>query len=230
METFERIPAHKLKKNRFVMIVEEIMTRKVVTIKSGDTLHKAQGLMVKNSIRHLPVVEGKELEGIITESDIRGAFVQNDKGSSRVTVLDPKAMKVADFMTRDPQTVAPDTNIEDAALLVYKNKIGSLPVIDGGKLVGIISILDMLGLFIDLMGIIHSSSRVDVVMDKDPKNFEAVSKIIHDHGLNIISVGMAPYAKNKKKQVYFFRLDLCETASLVKKIDKAGFKVLNAID
>ena len=212
------------------MIVEEIMTRKVITIKSSDTLYKAQGLMVKNSIRHLPVVQGKELEGIITESDIRGAFVQNTNGSSKITVLDPKQMKVADFMTRDPQIVQPDTNIEDAALLIYKNKIGSLPVVDDEKLVGIISILDMLGLFIDLMGIIHSSSRVDVVMDKDPDNFEAVSKIIHDHGLNIISVGMAPYAKSKKKQVYFFRLDLCETASLVKKVEKAGFKVLNAID
>jgi acetoin utilization protein AcuB len=212
------------------MIVKEIMTTKVVTIKSGDTLHKAQSLMVKNSIRHLPVVEKKELLGIITESDIRGAFVQSNNDSSRITVLDPKKMMVEDFMTRDPETVQPDTNIEDAALLVYKNKIGSLPVIDGEKLVGIISILDMLGLFIDLMGIIHSSSRVDVVMGKDPKNFEAVSKIIHDLGLNIISVGMAPYSKNKKKQVYFFRLDLCETTSLVKKIHKAGFKVLNAID
>lgn len=212
------------------MIVEEIMTRKVITIKPGDTLYKAQELMVKNSIRHLPVVLKKELQGIITESDIRGAFVQTSKNSSRVTVLDPKLMNVADFMTLKPQTVQSDTNIEDAALLIYKNKIGSLPVVDGEKLVGIISILDMLGLFIDMMGIIHSSSRVDVIMDKDPKNFEAVSKIIHDHGLNIISVGMSPYAKNKKKQIYFFRLDLCETASLVKKLEKAKFKVLNAID
>ncbi len=186
--------------------------------------------MVKNSIRHLPVTQKKELEGIITESDIRGAFIQNNIDSSRVTILDPKEMKVEDFMTRNPQTVGPDTNVEDAALLIYKNKIGSLPVLDGDKLVGIISILDMLGLFIDLMGIIHSSSRVDVIMDKGPKNFESVSKIIHDQGLNIISVGMAPYAKNKKKQVYFFRLDLCETAPLVKKIEKTGFKVLNAID
>ena len=212
------------------MIVDEIMTRKVITIKTGDTLYKAQELMVKNSIRHLPVVQGKELEGIITESDIRGAFITKSIGSGKITVLDPKQMKVSDYMTRDPQTVGPETNVEDAALLIYKNKIGSIPVIDNNKLVGIISILDMLGLFIDLMGIIHSSSRVDVIMDKDPKNFEAVSKIIHDQDINIVSVGMAPYAKNKKKQVYFFRLDLCETAPLVKKIEKAGFKVLNAID
>ena len=212
------------------MIVDEIMTRKVITIKTGDTLYKAQELMVKNSIRHLPVVQGKELEGIITESDIRGAFITKGIGSEKITVLDPKQMKVSDYMTRDPQTVGPETNVEDAALLIYKNKIGSIPVIENNKLVGIISILDMLGLFIDLMGIIHSSSRVDVIMDKDPKNFETVSKIIHDQDINIVSVGMAPYVKNKKKQVYFFRLDLCETAPLVNKIEKAGFKVLNAID
>lgn len=186
--------------------------------------------MVKNSIRHLPVVQGKELEGIITESDIRSAFIKSNNNSSTVTVLDPKQMKVAQHMTRNPQAVQSDTNVEDAALLIYKNKIGSLPVVDNNKLVGIISILDMLGLFIDMMGILHSSSRVDVIMDKEPKNFEAVSTIIHDAGLNIISVGMAPYAKNKKKQIYFFRLDLCETAALVKKIEGAGFKVLNAID
>ncbi len=213
------------------MIVEEIMTKKVITIKPGDTLYKAQELMVKNSIRHLPVVSDKELDGIITESDIRGAFVQKSKGSDKkVVVLDPNKMKVSDYMTRKPQTVRPETNIEDAALLVYKNKIGSLPVVEGNKLVGIISILDMLGLFIDMMGIIHSSSRVDVIMGKEPKNFDAVSRIIHDHGLNIISVGMAPYAKDKKKQVYFFRLDLCETGPLAKDITKNGFKVLNAID
>jgi acetoin utilization protein AcuB len=212
------------------MIVDEIMSRKVITVKSGDTLYKAQELMVKNSIRHLPVVQGKELDGIITESDVRGAFITQSIGSSEIAILDPKKMKVADFMTRNPQVVGPETNVEDAALLIYKNKIGSIPVLDDNKLVGIVSILDLLGLFIDLMGIIHSSSRVDVIMDKDPKNFESVSKIIHDQDLNIISVGMTPYAKNKKKQVYFFRLDLCETGPLVKKIEKAGFKVLNAID
>ena len=160
--------------------------------------------MVKNSIRHLPVVKGKELEGIITESDIRGAFITKSIGNGKITVLDPKQMMVSDYMTRDPQTVGPDTNVEDAALLIYKNKIGSIPVINNNKLVGIISILDMLGLFIDLMGIIHSSSRVDIIMDKDPKNFEAVSKIIHDQDLNIISVGMGPMLRTKRNKSISF--------------------------
>ena len=89
--------------------------------------------------------------------------------------------------------------------------------------------MDMLGLFIDMMGILHSSSRIDVVMGKASKNFDAVSGIFHDHGINIISVGMSPFNKSKNKRVYLFRLDLCDTKPLVKAIEEAGFKVKSAI-
>jgi len=213
------------------MIVGDVMSKKLVTVKKNDTLKKAQDLMVENSIRHLPVVDGKELLGIITESDIRGAFIGKRAKASegKVQALNPAKMKVSDYMTRSPMVVMPETHIEDAALLIYKYKIGALPVIKRNNLVGIISIMDMLGIFVDLMGILHSSSRVDVVMDKNPKNFEKVSNIFHGENLNIISVGMAPHGADGKKQVYFFRLDLCDTSNIVKKIEQAGFKVLSAI-
>ncbi|NIQ02824.1 MAG: CBS domain-containing protein, partial [Nitrospinaceae bacterium] len=209
-----------------------VMSKSLITIKKSDTLKKAQDLMVAKAIRHLPVVDGKELLGIITESDIRGAFIGKGAktASGKIQALHPSKMKVSDYMTRDPMVVTPETHIEDAALIIYKYKIGALPVIKRNNLVGIVSIMDILGLFVDLMGIIHSSSRVDVVMDKNPKNFEKVSKIINNENLNIISVGMAPYGTSGKKQVYFFRLDLCDTQSVVKKIEAAGFKVVSAID
>jgi hypothetical protein len=57
-----------------------------------------------------------------------------------------------------------------------------------------------------------------------------VSKIINDQGINIISVGMAPFKEDKKKQTYIFRLDLCETGPLVEKITTAGFQVISAMD
>ena len=211
------------------MIVGEVMSKKLVTVKKTDSLKKAQDLMEEKSIRHLPVVDGKDLLGIITESDIRGAFM--GKGSkSKIRALTPAKMKVSDYMTPDPMAVVPETHIEDAALIIYKYKIGALPVIKRNKLVGIISIMDILGIFVDLMGIIHSSSRVDVAMDKNPANFEKVSNIIHGENLNIISVGMAPHSAGGNKQVYFFRLDLCDTASVVKKIEDAGFTVISAIN
>jgi acetoin utilization protein AcuB len=214
------------------MIVGEVMSKKLITLKKSDSLKKAQDLLVEKSIRHLPVMDGTELMGIITESDIRGAFInQGTKANSgKIQNLNPAKMKVSDHMTRDPMVVTPETHIEDAALIIYKYKIGALPVIKRNKLVGIISIMDMLGIFVDLMGIIHSSSRVDVMMDKNPTNFEKVSNIIHGENLNIISVGMGSHSAGGNKQVYFFRLDLCDTANVVKKIEKAGFKVVSAIN
>ncbi len=214
------------------MIVDEIMSKKPITIKESDSLKMAQDLMLSESIRHLPVLNDKKLLGIITESDIRGAFIGKEAktNSGQVAVLNPAKMKVADFMTRDPMVVSPETHVEDAALTIYKHKIGALPVTKNNKLVGIISVMDILGVFVNLMGIIHSSSRIDVVMNKNPKNFEKVSNIIHGEDLNIISVGMAPHQGGSNKQVYFFRLDLCETQNVVKKIEKAGFKVVSAIN
>ncbi len=214
------------------MIVGEVMSKKLTTVKKSDSLKKAQDLMVEKSIRHLPVVDGKELQGIITESDIRGAFIGKvtKTQAGKVAMLNPSRMKVSQYMTREPMVVVPETQIEDAALIIYKYKIGALPVIKRNQLVGIISIMDILGLFVDMMGILHSSSRVDVAMDKNPKNFEKVSNIFHRENLHIISVGMAPYGADSKKRVYFFRLDLCDTAGVVEKIEKAGFKVVSAID
>ena len=75
---------------------------------------------------------------------------------------------------------------------------------------GILSIMDILGLFVDMMGLIHSSSRIDVEMENHPENIDAVSEIIQNHDINIISVGMSPHPTKKDRQVYLFRLDLCD--------------------
>lgn len=214
------------------MIVADIMAEKLITIKTGQSLKKAHELMTKNSIRHLPVVNKHELLGIITESDIRSAFILSNRKPADKTAKfsNPDKMPVEDYMTNDPLTVYPETHIEDAALIIYKNKVGALPVLKQNKLVGIISITDLVGLFIELMGILHSSSRIDVVMGKDPENFDAVSKIIQAQNLSVISTSMAPYPKDKKKRVYSFRLDLCDTKQVAVEIKKAGFKVLAAIE
>ncbi len=209
------------------MIVEEIMFKKPFTAKKTQSLLEAHKLMVKHSIRHLPVVEKSRLLGIITESDIRNAFIGG--GPTDPKAPNPSKMKIQDHMTETLLTVTPDTNVEDAALVIYKNKVGALPVVQNQGLVGIISVMDIVGLFIDIMGILHASSRIDVAVGKDSKDLDKVSKIINDHELNVISVGLGPKVPGKKT-VYSFRLDLCETKHVVKAIEKAGFKVMEAID
>ncbi|MDP6231166.1 MAG: CBS and ACT domain-containing protein [Nitrospinaceae bacterium] len=210
------------------MIVEDVMVTKPFTIKKDKSLIDAQKTMVKHSIRHLPVVERGKLIGIITESDIRGAFT-NQKPNGKMESA-PGKMKIEDHMTLGPLTVHKETNIEDAALTIYQNKIGALPVVENNKLVGIISIMDMLGLFIDMMGILHSSSRIDVAIGSNEKDLKKVTKIITDHDLSIISVDVASDEYDCKKEVYAFRLDLCETQIVVDEIEQAGFKVMAALD
>ena len=111
------------------MIVEEVMVKDLITIGRDDSLHRAQWLMVEHSIRHLPVVEDGTLLGIITESDIRGAFIDASPDAPGQAPLEPRKMRVGDHMSEMPLTVSPETNIEDAALMIYKNKIGALPVV-----------------------------------------------------------------------------------------------------
>lgn len=214
------------------MVVGDVMAKKPITIKQHCSLKQAQELMVKNSIRHLPVVEGSKLLGVITESDIRGAFIPNHHKSKtkRKPSWDPEKMEVGDYMTSDPLVVYPETHVEDAALIIYKNKIGALPVLKSKKLVGIISILDMLGLFIDLMGSIHASSRIDVVMGKSTENFDKASKIIHEQNIKIINVSMAPVREDKNKRAYSFRLELCDTKIVAKALKKAGFNIAATVE
>ncbi len=212
------------------MIVEEVMVKDLITIGRDQSLHEAQRLMVNHSIRHLPVVEDGTLLGIITESDIRGAFIDpNPDEPGQATPLEPHNMPISSYMTETPLTVSPETNIEDAALMIYTNKIGAVPVVRGERVVGILSIMDILGLFVDMMGLIHSSSRIDVEMENHPDNIDAVSEIIQNHDINIISVGMSPHPTKKDHQLYLFRLDLCDTAPLVEAIEKAGYRVESAI-
>ncbi len=210
------------------MIVKEIMGKSPITVKRRDTVKKAHRLMEDKCIRHLPVLDSDRVIGIVTESDIReamapkaGAKNSNSYGFGNITV--------GSIMTTNPITVSPDTHVEDAAKLIYRNKIGGLPVINMGKLVGIITIMDILGVFIEMMGLLESSSRIDVVMRRDPKDFKEVSNIIKDNNINIISVGMTPYKKDKDMSTYFFRLEACDTRPIVHAIKKSGYKVTSAI-
>jgi len=109
-------------------------------------LHDALTRMNQAGYRHLPVVENDTLVGIITDRDIRLAvnspFVDVDTDLARESVLD--GVRVEDCMTRDPQCVSPDTPLHAVADLLVLNKFGAMPVMEEGKLVGMISYVDFL--------------------------------------------------------------------------------------
>jgi acetoin utilization protein AcuB len=127
------------------MRVADRMTANPVAISSIDTLATARGLMDRGKFRALPVLENGTLIGIVTDRDLR-----KHEGLAGKAVGYLEGTKVTDAMTPDPMTVPPESLAVDAARLLVERKIGGLPVMDKGKLVGIVTTSDLLRALVDM--------------------------------------------------------------------------------
>ena|SRR5258708_3029053 len=130
------------------MQVEDIMTRSVLTIAPEQTLRDALELLRSKRIRHLPVVEHAKLVGIVTDRDVKRATPSLLSGVEREEydrVLD--ATTVSQFMTRDPLTIEPDMALKAAVKVFIDRKVGALPVVADGRLIGIVTEIDLLRAF-----------------------------------------------------------------------------------
>lgn len=125
-------------------LVRDWMTRDPITVGLKTSLPEAHKLMKECHIRRLPVIDHDRLVGIVTLGDIREAS-PSDATSLSIFELHYLLAKltIAEMMTRDPITVTPDATIRDAAKLMLEHKIGGLPVVENGKLVGIITESDI---------------------------------------------------------------------------------------
>lgn len=137
-----------------MIYVSDLMTSRVFTLRRTDTLQDVRSLMQLAKIRHIPVTEdGDRFVGLLTHRDLLGYAVSHLAGNqpgrarrNRILYL------VGDIMQTDVRTVSPDTLLREAAEILYRNKYGCLPVLDGdNKLVGIITEADFLRLAIALL-------------------------------------------------------------------------------
>ncbi len=126
--------------------VKDLMSNTLDVVSPDAQLHEALTRMNRAGYRHLPVVANDKLVGIITDRDIRLAvnspFVDADADLTRESILD--GIRVDDCMTPDPQCVSSNTPLHEVADLLTLNKFGAMPVVDEGKLVGMISYIDFL--------------------------------------------------------------------------------------
>ena len=129
------------------MLVKEIMSVGVITIGPEDTLREAVNVMRSKHIRQLPVVEDDRLVGIITDRDTKRATPSVLSGNPEEydRVLDET--QVAQFMTREPMTTSPDSDVKSVVRIFITQKVGALPVTLSGKVVGIVTQIDALRAF-----------------------------------------------------------------------------------
>jgi acetoin utilization protein AcuB len=199
------------------MLVSQIMSAKIVTISPNRQVGQALKLMQKHQIRHLPVMEKDRMVGWITSRDLREILL--------ASMLEE--IKVGDVMVQAPLSVTPDTEVEEAARLIHEHKIGGMPVVEEDRLVGVITMQDLIAAFIAMLGLLKSSSRLDLLLENQPKALDAATRLIKAAGGKVINVALGPTQGDKRP--YFFRLEKADLEPIVATLKQQGYEVLDTI-
>ena len=212
-----------------MFIVEKWMTKDVITVRPHEKIIDAFELMQGRGIRHLPVIDDGELR-LVTDRDIRLALIPSPLSTPEDRMYHLGALeRVDEIMTTDLITVAPETSIEEAAKLIAKHKIGAVLVVSRGTLVGILTATDILGVFIEMLATIQSSSRIDVVLGDKPGALDEVYRVLQTSHAKVISVSMSP-EETSGFPIYSFRLQRTPLEPLVHELEKAGYCVVQALE
>ncbi|WP_116473663.1 CBS domain-containing protein [Zobellella maritima] len=151
-------------------IVSEIMSRQVIGLEPAATLEQARTLMQRRHIRHLPVVEQQRLLGLVSQRDILAAQESSLESGTNGDFLNSHTL--ADIMTRAVTTISPRAGIREAALYLQKHKYGCLPVVDKGKLVGIVTDSDFVAVAINLLEVLDNQLAGEAEIDTDIDDME----------------------------------------------------------
>ena len=125
--------------------VSQIMSKELVTLTPDQSLYEAERLFKKHHIRHIPVVEGDKLIGIVSYSDLlRISFADMTDGEEEVTSVVYDMYTIPQIMAKTPLTVTADTSIKEVAEILAAQSFHSIPVVDNGKLVGLVTTTDLI--------------------------------------------------------------------------------------
>jgi acetoin utilization protein AcuB len=174
--------------------------------------------MHEKGIRHLPVVQEDHLVGVITDRDLRLAT------SSLAPSPFPPGSPVSEVMSRPPLTADACDPVEDAARIMRERKIGCLPIVDEGRLVGIITGLDLLDALMRMTGADKPSGRLEVRLPDHPGELARLTALLSQRHMNVHSILTYPDGPRAVRTV--LRIGSMEIRSLADDLRGAGFEVL----
>lgn len=210
------------------MLVMDYMKRSLITASKETTVSEALETLKKNKIRQLPVVSGDRLIGLVTEKQLLAV------SPSPATSLGPFEKKffldkilVSDVMVKFPLTVSPDTTIEEAALYLREHKVGSVPVVEGEVLVGIITVTDIFDAMTRLFGYGKPGIRILIESEDRVGLLTEVTRIIKEFDFPVKAI--IYYVKDDSKVKMKMRLDTVDAGPVVKAMKNRGLKVSRII-
>lgn len=130
--------------------VTQIMSKELVSLNPSQSLYDAERLFNKHSIRHIPVVEGERMVGVISRSDLlRISFADLTENEESVESVVYDMYTIPQVMTKVPVTVESNTTIKEVAEILSRQSFHSIPVVENGKLVGIVTTTDLINYLLE---------------------------------------------------------------------------------
>jgi acetoin utilization protein AcuB len=190
------------------------MTRDPVTIDPRTFLSEAKDRMQRGKFRRLPILGNGSLVGIITDRDIR-MHTGHLEGT-----------RVSDVMTAPVLTISPSATVEEAAQILLQRQIGGLPVVEDGRLVGVITTTDVMRAFLDLMGASEQASvRIDFILEGEEHGLVEASRIVAREGGEIRGVGTYR-EKLSESPICYLRLVGGDADRISQALRAGGFNVM----
>ncbi|NIS67576.1 MAG: CBS domain-containing protein [Proteobacteria bacterium] len=208
------------------MRIKDVMTENPITVEADALVIDAQKIMKEKNIRRLCVIEKGKLVGIVTQHDLLKSSPSPATSLSvwEINYLWGK-MKVRDVMHRNPLTVSPETTFEEALVLGQKNKIGSFPVTDNGKLVGITTESDIVRLVTRVLGLGEEGSRITIEgLEMKLGMLSKIISVVDQHKTVILSMMSLPKPK-KNDVMIILRLKTKDPEAIASDLRKMGLLV-----
>ena len=210
------------------MQVEQIMTRDVITVTEQTKLSRLSEMMHLHKLRHLPVIDAAvALVGIVSHRDVQRAE------PSPITTLDVGEIKyllskvtAAQLMHRNVVTCTPKTLVEDAGCTMRQRRVGCLPVVDDGRLVGILTGVDLVDFFLAITGCqVLDAVRVAVHLPDEPGRLAGLLSIIGDRGGQIVTAVIPTVPDNSGQRVAIVRFRDADVNGILDAIRMQGFDI-----
>lgn len=210
------------------MYVKNRMTANPYTIPYNAPINEVIELMREKNLKRVPVVDGEKVVGMLTHSDIQKVSPTKATTLSiyELNYLLSKT-KVSDAMTKGVISISPDALLEEAAVMMRENRVGTLAVVRDNKLVGIITESDIFDAFIDLLGFKDYGSRIAIEANDVPGALADIGDVFKSFDANITHIGAYRGAGGKSDVI--IRTSTLNTDEIEKKLQEHGYSILSVI-
>jgi len=208
------------------MLVQDIMTRQVVAIDPDMPIGDAYTLMRQRDIRHFPIVSNDNgqatLIGIVSDRDIRLVGSELPQAPHGVTLKDP----ISKLMSSPVITTYPTDPVEESAKVLRREKIGAMPVVDDGELVGIVSGMDFLEALVRMTGVHEAATRLEVEVGDRPGALAELTAAIAKRGMNVSSILTTFDDRHSDTLTFALRVSTIDGRGLAGDLREEGFNVI----